>query len=526
MNKEIKHKNIIIVEEAELKESAKNICICGRLGSVDCLFKACKKCCNTNCCSKHSLNSEEPIVKQCIFCKTNTNFHVLDNIYICKGCYLVNAKLIDNITQNTFMFEVENMDYCLCYMPTTNTCLFKSCRNCCPSNICPRHNKDASYIGLNCCSICSKVCNQTQMNSFNVKSINETVHYCKKCYSNNRLLINNLIYKNATTEQISKLKIKVIETEEEKDKRIGTDKFRETEEKENEIVKAELDKYKDKVITKKILNQLRKIPNFCSHELVLLNMKYQCPICDLIDDFEEMKQCVSCKKYICPTSCIEYKVKSCQNKNCISCRIARCSNNKTETYCKNCFVDDCKEFYNKYKNILLTSEMLENESIDLDEFSRKKYLVKYKCHLCNEKMLFDKELVSKCDRCDKYACDDCGYHKFISCGTINCNYCNEGICWNGENYFFCDNCVSEMGLLHNSDSDSDEEIVETKKRSSSPSELAESKVEECNICYVNKKKYACVPCGHLCMCGECSNKVSEKCPMCNVETTDIIKIFT
>ena len=42
---------------------------------------------------------------------------------------------------------------------------------------------------------------------------------------------------------------------------------------------------------------------------------------------------------------------------------------------------------------------------------------------------------------------------------------------------------------------------------------------------VNKKKYACIPCGHLCMCGNCANQISNKCPICKNKFIDIIKIF-
>jgi hypothetical protein len=62
--------------------------------------------------------------------------------------------------------------------------------------------------------------------------------------------------------------------------------------------------------------------------------------------------------------------------------------------------------------------------------------------------------------------------------------------------------------------------------SDSPVEPATDKSNECNICYINKKNYACIPCGHLCMCKVCASKITEKCPICNIKITHITKIFT
>lgn len=43
--------------------------------------------------------------------------------------------------------------------------------------------------------------------------------------------------------------------------------------------------------------------------------------------------------------------------------------------------------------------------------------------------------------------------------------------------------------------------------------------EQCCICMTNKKIMAFVPCGHMCTCYNCSEKVKE-CPLCkeNIET--------
>ena len=55
------------------------------------------------------------------------------------------------------------------------------------------------------------------------------------------------------------------------------------------------------------------------------------------------------------------------------------------------------------------------------------------------------------------------------------------------------------------------------------------KVEEedqCLICYTNKKCYAFIPCGHLCMCEECHLKYQDdKCILCRKEFSISYKIY-
>lgn len=523
MNKMTKHKNINIIEtpfKNETEINKKTLCICGKLGTFDCLFKACKNCCNSECCIKHNqkeMKLKEIKPKECIFCDVNTLFNVNDNIYFCKKCYKNNSGLIDNITPKSFMFEVDEISRCICFSPATNDCIFKACRDCCPSKNCDRHNKEIKTLGLNCCSICDKV--TTQLNSFKIKMTNQIVHYCKKCYGNNRELINNLINMSAKPEEILKFKVKMVETEDEKNIKEKV----EQEKKEYNALKTEVEKHE--IITQKIINQLRKLPNFCPHEIAQLNKKYECPCCNIIKNFEDVEKCTKCKKFICSVNCVEFKLRLCSKRNCGNCKRGICINNKMEKYCKKCFVDTNKEFYTRHKNKVLTSESIKKDNINLDEFSESKYTLNYKCPLCDNICIFNNDHISKCDKCNIYMCDNCGVNKYSSCNLSFCPFCITGICPNGEHYFYCDTCASDMGLFDDNDNSQKEE-EDKPLRCNSPVELAENKVEECNICYMNKKKYACIPCGHLCMCGECANKVENKCPMCNIEITDIIKIFT
>lgn len=530
MDKTNKYKNIIIkdnIDDNDKKlniKDKKTICICGKLGTSECIFNSCKKCCNSEKCNKHNTEAKEIKPKICVFCENSAKYKI-KNIYFCGSCYNSNKKLIDNITPKNYMFEV-NGDECICGSVAPSTCIFKSCRNCCPSKYCARHNKDIIVSGLHNCFICNKMSNINLMNNFYMKSADKIVNYCKKCYKNNRILINNLIYKNATEKDINKFKVKIIETEEEK---LAAKKEKENEEKgkkEFEEFKNNISKYKDKILTDKILKQIEKNENFCLNNLILLKPKYKCPICNLIVDFD-LARCVECKRFICNVNCSEEKIEKCPNKNCFDCKNSSCENSNSVYYCKDCFVDNNKEFYQKYKNKIVTNEILELENIDLSEFSHSNYNLKFRCQLCDDVLNLCNDFISQCDRCDKNVCIECGIFNYVTCGLPFCEDCDNNCCRNGEKYFFCDECANEMDS-YDDISDTDDENNDNKKskpRCSSPVELANEKTEECDICYINKKKYACIPCGHLCMCGDCANKVDTKCPLCNVEFTSITKIY-
>ena len=51
-------------------------------------------------------------------------------------------------------------------------------------------------------------------------------------------------------------------------------------------------------------------------------------------------------------------------------------------------------------------------------------------------------------------------------------------------------------------------------------------INYCTICWQNKKDFACIPCGHLYMCGKCANKCKEeKCAICRGNIESICKIY-
>jgi len=47
---------------------------------------------------------------------------------------------------------------------------------------------------------------------------------------------------------------------------------------------------------------------------------------------------------------------------------------------------------------------------------------------------------------------------------------------------------------------------------------------ECAICLDDEAEYAAVPCGHRCLCANCSKTVSE-CPVCRTRMTAVLRVF-
>jgi len=67
-------------------------------------------------------------------------------------------------------------------------------------------------------------------------------------------------------------------------------------------------------------------------------------------------------------------------------------------------------------------------------------------------------------------------------------------------------------------------------------EVKKTNVESkaCSICRENEKSYACIPCGHMCLCAVCAEDLSKKgvkgqnitrCPICRMEVDNFCRIF-
>ncbi len=48
---------------------------------------------------------------------------------------------------------------------------------------------------------------------------------------------------------------------------------------------------------------------------------------------------------------------------------------------------------------------------------------------------------------------------------------------------------------------------------------------ECLICMDAQVNTCIVPCGHMCLCHECSKVVGDKCPVCRTKMKQVIKTF-
>ena len=60
------------------------------------------------------------------------------------------------------------------------------------------------------------------------------------------------------------------------------------------------------------------------------------------------------------------------------------------------------------------------------------------------------------------------------------------------------------------------------------SNLYPAEDSSCIICLQSKREYAFVPCGHLCICNDCSICVANldsRCPICRCDATHVMKIF-
>ena len=53
----------------------------------------------------------------------------------------------------------------------------------------------------------------------------------------------------------------------------------------------------------------------------------------------------------------------------------------------------------------------------------------------------------------------------------------------------------------------------------------EAMERDCVICLAAVPKFICIPCGHVCVCGNCRHFVNEKCPMCREDVERVLEVF-
>ena len=579
-NKKIKH-----IPDINIRR-----CQCGNIGSSNCLFKVCEKCCISDYCDCHNKNKQNKKLDDttCFICLTDcneTNMEDLkkfnDKYNYCENCYILNKNIFDMVLfEQSFtsvpMFYVSKMQKCICVNTCSQKCCLKLCKKCCNVKECLAHktntktNNNNIYIG---CTFCLEEKIPSELNNYMNLQTNEIIYYCKKCYEKHNTRLNTILLQNIETEQYNNLHIKpsisldevVIykknkerQLQEEKDKKERQERY-EKERKENfdkEVGEYNkfIEGYKDTIITKDLIkNELSKNEYFCVTDIMTSEYNFQCPVCDDIVLMEDVYCCKKCNDLGCGERCIRTEHIMCPYKNCSYCRTGNCFNNSIEEYCVECYVDVNKNFYDKYKNTILTASIIstiksEENMINLYDFSsNNNYRLKYKCPVCKKNTNFESYFIRDCDQCNNYVCMDCSINKYIKCGYYNCKYCVDRTCYNSEIKIFCTKCKPEYfnGDYKEGDSDEDDDFEDddfedddfedddfednfklvSKLRSNSLCEIANDINTQCNVCLVNVKNYACIPCGHLCLCGNCANYINKNCPICKNKFDIIIKII-
>jgi hypothetical protein len=255
------------------------------------------------------------------------------------------------------------------------------------------------------------------------------------------------------------------------------------------LFKNFLKQYENTILTQEIFDNEIKNHKYYSFEC-LYDYDYECPGCEVVNSFEDTSICDMCDALICDENCF----------------ITELYDNGIN-YCQNCYIERITKFSNKYKDVIITANMVREEdfTLGLNEIDDLMGTFHYKCPNCDDIIIFDSDIM-KCDYCDNYICWTCGTETYERCAYESCT--------NTHRVTRCNICFPTEELK-----------IKQPKRSISPCVLTDDVDKQCNVCLTNVKKYACVPCGHMCVCGECSNKIGDKCPICNDKITSIIRIF-
>uniref|UniRef100_A0A6C0E8U3 RING-type domain-containing protein n=1 Tax=viral metagenome TaxID=1070528 RepID=A0A6C0E8U3_9ZZZZ len=293
--------------------------------------------------------------------------------------------------------------------------------------------------------------------------------------------------------------------------------------------------YKNNVLTVNIIDDiLKKFNGFYLYDgLYVCGNKCECAVCGNFCVKDEWSHCDKCSFITC---------KKCEFMSLMGCMSVIpnfiCSHARENSVeCKNCRNEFIEKISDKYKDIMLTNDDIIKEKITkfgfegFNEFHREKgYSLKYICPECDIIYKLSDEPLYFCYDCLKCICDNCVDSKY-NCGIEDCQECKDKICEDAHGHHYCNECsnnyydVNEEWESDFEDDSSSEEEKTRIIRPSSPCELASTDAEKCCVCYENKKTRVCVPCGHQCLCAECATKVQDKCPICNIETTNIVKVF-
>jgi hypothetical protein len=339
-----------------------------------------------------------------------------------------------------------------------------------------------------------------------------------------------LIFNNTNATERKKLKIKIIENGEEETQRLKILKI-------NKGKYNQLKSPEQKILgNKKMLNLLMKLIEepFLTNEMLkmygtqittdLLNILMdrgihtQCIACNDLCEIEDVFFCKYCENYKC-FECVLYACTVCEDLNC---DYANNLCKKTLFKCNECGRKLIDEFTKKNECEKITSQLLITNGVDILDFENKYCDKIFNCGICKEDVNLTPNKISKCDTCKEFCCKNCG---FYTCSEIDTSYDDAKI------IFTCANCEdnAKKNKKNKIKVQNVGDVIIVKARAFTKLEkdtLALSADEECTICYTNKKTFACIPCGHLCLCYKCKNSIEEKCPLCNEKIDSIVKIFS
>ena len=449
----------------------------------------------------------------CLECDKN----ICDKQYAyCATC--INQNINHEMCKNIMMFNVntDNTNICICGSTATITCVLQSCKKCCNIKNCKLHTKIMPKFIYNVCSLCGS--NNKILNYYCLDD--NLISYCSTCYNKNKESLNLLIFNNATNSQQKKLLIPISENNKEKTQRIKILKIN----KEKQIIKKKnkenkknmfliMNSIDDDIMTNDKLKEYIPVINNDLMEMLIDYVNYVCGTCNSLCELEDIYYCKYCEIYKC-IDCMLYECTICDNNNCIY----------PQNFCKNTLFKciDCgykiiNDFNKKNNDEKITSKAMISNNIDIVDFENKHCDKIFCCEICNEDINLTHNKISKCNTCKDFFCKNCGVFTYKSNNFFN----------NDENIimFTCKNCsiINDKIITNNND-----DIIIIKPRAFTKLEkdiLAKDEYEECAICYTNKKIFACIPCGHLCLCYKCKNNIEPKCPICNEETDSIVKIF-
>ncbi|XP_062506346.1 uncharacterized protein LOC134182920 [Corticium candelabrum] len=55
---------------------------------------------------------------------------------------------------------------------------------------------------------------------------------------------------------------------------------------------------------------------------------------------------------------------------------------------------------------------------------------------------------------------------------------------------------------------------------------SDQQYSQCVVCWDKPKEVVLLPCRHLCLCIECSNRIRDRCPMCNLRFRNKMPVYT